>query len=194
MSTIELSLKGAASAFDDQGVKPSTRGLAIDDNLDFDAWAAIGERLGHLLAASAWWIGDWVNYGFYEYGKKYEAGLDVTGLAYGTLRNYASVCETFDVSRRRDTLSFMHHATVAGFDAVEQDEWLDRAEREGLSMHALRAAIDATRQLPSIDPVVLEPVRIRVEHDRAERWRAAAAAQELDLDVWAANVLDAAAA
>jgi hypothetical protein len=35
-----------------------------------------------------------------------------TGLDYQTLRNYAAVARRFELSRRRDNLSFHHHAEL----------------------------------------------------------------------------------
>jgi hypothetical protein len=45
------------------------------------------------------------------------------------------------LSRRRDNLSFGHHATVAALPPPLQDEWLDRAERDDLSVMKLRQAV-----------------------------------------------------
>jgi hypothetical protein len=50
-----------------------------------------------------------------------------------------------ELSRRRDNLSFSHHAELATLQAVEQDEWLERAELQGLSVSALRTVLRRER-------------------------------------------------
>jgi N6-adenosine-specific RNA methylase IME4 len=74
-----------------------------------------------------WDIGDWWNEGE-AYGERAQivtAG-DWTGPAHQTCRNAGSVCVAFkEVSRRRDTLSFEHHAEVAALPTDKADELLD---------------------------------------------------------------------
>jgi hypothetical protein len=48
--------------------------LTLSDSLTFDEWLAIGEKLAGLVDASAWWLGDWLFFGQWQYGKKYIAG------------------------------------------------------------------------------------------------------------------------
>jgi hypothetical protein len=55
--------------------------------------------------------------------------------------NYARVAKAITTSRRREVLSFSHHVEVAGLDDKSQIRWLERAERERLSVHALRGLI-----------------------------------------------------
>jgi hypothetical protein len=195
LSTLET-VKRAAGTIPHARLSP--RGLTLDDGLDYVAWQEVGVQLGALASASAWWIGDWCNYGFWEYGQKYEAARDATGLAYQTLRNYASVCEAFDVSLRRDKLSFTHHAHVAGLRAEEQVEWLDRAEANGWSTTQLFEELRSARKLPPVDAhrsEVARPLRaLAVEVPRAAQWQSAAKAEGLELEQWAAQVLDEAAA
>ena len=50
-----------------------------------------------------------------------------TGLDYQTLREYGVVARRFEWSRRRDNLSFQHHAEVCALTGAEQDRWLDLA-------------------------------------------------------------------
>ena len=40
------------------------------------------------------------------------------------------VAHKFEISRRRENLSFSHHAEVTALEPAEQDDWLDRAEAE----------------------------------------------------------------
>ena len=111
-------------------------------SLDEVDWIRCGQFLCRVEGAVQWWIGDWWAYGSErEYGDGVELAQRVGG-NYGTLRNYAFVCNNFELSRRRDNLSFGHHQAVCGLSSRrEQDRWLSRAEREQLSVGRLRAAI-----------------------------------------------------
>jgi N6-adenosine-specific RNA methylase IME4 len=91
-----------------------------------------------------WWIGDWWAYGEHRYGERKaatEPGGILEDLNFGTAANYGSVARAFETSRRREVLSFTHHAEVTGLTPALQDSWLARAEREGLSVNKLRAQI-----------------------------------------------------
>ena len=168
-------------------------GLRMDDGLGFDDWIRLGQQLGRISRASAWWLGDWLIYGERAYGGRYRTALTSTELEYQTLRNYAWVARRVPMSRRRDGLSFQHHAEVAALPEAEQDLWLRRAERLRWTRNELRRQLaaarrDATRRPPG--PIV---VQMRVAPDREERWRRAADAAECDLLEWLADAADQAA-
>lgn len=63
-----------------------------------------------------------------------------------TLRNYAMVARRFDVSRRRDTLTFQHHAEVCALADDDQDFWLDIAAEHHWSKADLRRRVRAARR------------------------------------------------
>jgi hypothetical protein len=109
--------------------------------LTFADWMRQGRCLGSVGRASGWWIGDWIRYGNARYGEKYETAAKLTGYDNHSLRNMAYVASRFEMSRRRDKLSFSHHAELAALAGDEQDRWLDRAELEGLSSRRLRAVV-----------------------------------------------------
>jgi hypothetical protein len=108
------------------------RELRIDD------WVRHGRSLGAIGRGSGWWIGDWVRFGTARYGEKYDIAARITGYDAQSLMNMAYVASRFDYSRRREKLSFSHHAEVAALPSDEQERWLDRAERERLSCRRLR--------------------------------------------------------
>ena len=116
------------------------------DDIDRGEWEAQGRWLGSLSRASQWWVGDWVRFGAVKYGEKYAQAAELTGYDEHSLRNMAYVASRFaESSRRRDNLSFSHHAELAALQAAEQDEWLGRAEREKLSVSALRTVLRRER-------------------------------------------------
>lgn len=105
-------------------------------------WAEVGEKLGRAHRASAWWIGDWINYGEgagYVSREKYELAQEITGMAPKTLRNYAAISRAFESSRRRDDLGFGHHATVVALPESERDLVLDQAADESWTLDRLRS-------------------------------------------------------
>jgi hypothetical protein len=104
-------------------------------------WVRQGQCLGTVSRASGWWIGDWTRYGNAKYGEKYEEAARITGYDVHTLMNMAYVASRFEISRRREKLSFSHHAELAAFPPNEQERWLNRVEQEGLSVHTLRAQL-----------------------------------------------------
>jgi hypothetical protein len=116
------------------------RDLSIAD------WVEQGRWLGALGRASGWWIGDWLRYGNARYGDKYAPTAAATGYDVQSLMNMAYVAGRFEVPRRREGLSFSHHAELAGLAPDEQDLWLDRAEAEAMSVRALRSELRATRR------------------------------------------------
>ena len=121
-------------------------GLRLPASLPFERWQALGRRIGSITNASSWWLGDWALYGEGSYGEKYKQAIAVTGLDYQTLRNYAWVAGRFDLSRRRDKLSFGHHAELAALPEHQQDEWLDQAENSRWSRNELRTHLRQEKQ------------------------------------------------
>jgi Thioredoxin len=166
-------------------------GLSLPASLSFERWQALGRRIGSITNASSWWLGDWAFYGQGSYGEKYKQAIEVTGLDHQTLRNYAWVAGRFDLSRRRDNLSFAHHAEVAALLDEEQDEWLDLAERSRWSRNELRARL--RKEKPARIPSEVELVRLNVDAARVQRWKAAADAASLDLTEWLVAAADDAA-
>jgi len=166
-------------------------GLRLPASLSFERWQALGRRIGSVANASSWWLGDWAFYGEGSYGEKYKQAIAVTGLDYQTLRNYAWVAGRFDLSRRRDKLSFGHHAELAALAEHQQDEWLDQAERSRWSRSELRSRLRSEKQARI--PGGVEHVRLKVDTARVERWKAAAEAERLDLTDWLGAAADNAA-
>jgi hypothetical protein len=106
-------------------------------------WIAAGRRLGSISRCSQWWVGDWLRYGTTRWGEKYVEAAKITGYDPKSLRNIAYVASRFDLSRRRDNLSWSHHAELAMLEPAQQSEWLDRASRDRLSVSDLRTELRA---------------------------------------------------
>jgi len=161
--------------------------------MSFTEWTALGRRLAHVSSASAWALGDWLLFGQRSFGRRYRTALQETNLDYQTLRNYVWVAGRFDPPRRRDALSFQHHAEVASMPEAEQDLWLHRAETEHWSRNELRRRLSKHRS-PRLAPAATAVVmRFEVAPEDARRWSRAAASKRLALQDWLRTVADAAA-
>jgi hypothetical protein len=142
-----------ASGVDDRGLERPGAGRPFGvvawipgRDIDQNEWVAVGRRLGGIVRCSQWWIGDWVSYGSTKWGQKYVVAARITGYDVHSLRNMVWVASRFEPSRRRDDLTWSHHASVATLEANEQDHWLDRASSQKLSVLDLRIEIRAARQ------------------------------------------------
>lgn len=182
-----------------QAVRARRTGLCLPARLSFAAWRRIGEHLLLVSDSSGWWLGDWLVYGEGRFGDRYKQAIAKTSLDYQTLRNYAWVARRFDVSRRRDTLSFQHHVEVAALPPEQQRMWLDRAETFGWSRNRLRRELRASRTLrdsatpadTATKPVVI--LQIGVDQEQQQRWQQAAVRVNRRLEDWVAQVIDDAA-
>lgn len=128
-------------------------------SLPLAEWIRYGNRFGVLGRACGWWIGDWVNYGNAAYGEKYSRAARITRHDVQTLMNMAYVASRFEISRRRENVSWSHHAELAGLPPAEQDRWLGRIEAHSLTVKDLRLELrrgrsacerpDAAEAMPS---------------------------------------------
>jgi hypothetical protein len=127
-------------------------GWTPPEQLDRPGWLAAGTSLAEFGRVNNWWVGDWVRYGNERWGEKYTQAAKITGLDSKTLRNIAYVASRFDLSRRRDNLTWTHHAEVASLPNDEQERWLDRSLALRLSPGDLRIEVRAAQRASSYDP------------------------------------------
>lgn len=125
----------------DNSVMLRKSGLLFVRGVGFNSWESIGQQLLSVTESATWWIADWVAYGEQAFQDRYREAVQRTSLNYQTLRNYVWVARRFDLSRRRDNLSFGHHAEVAALDRPEQDYWLRKAEELTWSRNQLRSEV-----------------------------------------------------
>lgn len=131
----------------------SPQGLVVHGSPTFEQWATFGGRLFGIKSAVQWAMGDWINYGETRWGEKYAQALDVFDLDYGYLRNLAWIASRFDLSRRRVTLSWSHHAVTAPLETAQQDGLLLEAQTKQLSRDDLRERVRAIKAIQSGTPV-----------------------------------------
>lgn len=133
----------------DGGERADSRSLRIfwepQGELDRPAWVEAGRKLGAFGRGGQWWVGDWLVYGTFRWGKKYAEAARITGYDAGSLRNMAWMASQFPSARRRVALTWCHHAAVAGLSEAEQERWLDLVSAQRLTVADLRLALRAGR-------------------------------------------------
>ncbi|HUA28991.1 MAG TPA: LmbU family transcriptional regulator [Streptosporangiaceae bacterium] len=184
-----------------------SNGLLFARRPSLQSWNAIGEQLIAVADSSTWWIADWLAFGESTFKDRYLEAAKKTQLNYQTLRNYTWVARRFELSRRRDSLTFGHHAEVAALDPPEQDYWLRKAEDLGWSRNKLRCevreslrerqndeAVQAAADCDDSDGVcaTYETLRLQVTAEQVEAFTTIAGQHELALEEWAISVLQAA--
>ena len=135
-------------------------GWVPEGDVDYSDWIETGRYFGALGRGSQWWIGDWLLYARGKWGEMYTQAVKITGYDYGSLRNMTSVAQEFVLSRRRDKLSWGHHAAVAGLAPEQQDHWLDQAITLKWSRDDLRTELRTSRRvLSTVASDTHEPVQ-----------------------------------
>jgi N6-adenosine-specific RNA methylase IME4 len=140
---MKATTKHSASRLTLPGTRTRT-GWQIPEGLTFNEWVDFGRSLTEIDGSVQWWLGDWWAYGEHEYGGRRaatEPGGVLEGLNFQTAQNYGTVAKAVETSRRREVLSFSHHAEVASLTPAQQEAWLNRAETDRLSVSKLRLAI-----------------------------------------------------
>lgn len=121
----------------------TAKGLRVDQGThpDVTAWAETLARITRLRSGVQWAVGDLL---LYADQRQYDEGLvetamEATGFKRGTILNLKSVAKAFPRGQRLLSLSWSHHALVAGFEDEERVAILRDAARQGLSWEELQA-------------------------------------------------------
>ena len=166
-------------------------GVRLDPALSYEAWRRLGCGLATGFDDSRWALGDWAAFGRDRYGRYYRDALFATGVDFATIGGYAAVARRFAPERRRDDLSFRHHAEVWGVagDPV-QNAWLAAAASGRWSWKELRRRLHgADGAAPATDRNVV----VAADEAQQARWLRAASRSRCALDEWIAHALDHAA-
>ena len=120
----------------------SATGLRLSDpNLPLEEFEHICYVLGRMHEAVRFAIGDAILYGEALYGEAAFQAFEALNISEEARQEYVRVAQRVPFSRRHPELSWSHHRAVAALEPPEQASWLERAEREQLSHHALREAL-----------------------------------------------------
>ena len=120
------------------GFKISSVGAVANKGLTLDQWEDALHVLSHIERRFSWVLGDVLLSlrGKWEQGSLEEI-CERFGIAYQTANNASYICRAFEeLSRRRDNLTYGHHAEVANRD--DADELLDWCEDHDASIKDLR--------------------------------------------------------
>jgi len=142
-------------------------GLIADEEVAFEEWEQLGKVLQRFEASIQWLIGDWMAYGERTWGQTYEQVGEVTGYNVKSLYQYAWVSRNVDFSIRIEKLSFGHHVLVAGLEPQQQQQWLEYADANDLSVSQLRQAMTqnppALSQQEGLDALFSPEIKRRIK-------------------------------
>ncbi len=109
-----------------------------------EAFVAAGRALMEQRSGSCWELADWVGRGASGLGattaREAARGL---GISAGKFSDYLTISDSYPKFRRRNSLTFSHHAEVARLSEAERERILDAAEAGGWSRRQVR---DAARE------------------------------------------------
>lgn len=128
------------------GAELTQVGWAPSKDIGLAEWSAMGRRFGEIGRCSQWWLGDWIHYGNARFGERYTRAVKLTGYDAQSLMNMVYVASRFEIYRRRENLSWSHHAALAALDVDSQEHWLERASADKLSVADLRVELRGRRQ------------------------------------------------
>lgn len=126
------------------GLRYQPTSLVIGKRLTLAHALEIATSLGAMAQGHQWWIGDLlvaVDERFGEDGSQVEHAL---GIAPQTALNYRWVASRIQASRRRETLTWSHHAEVARLEPDDQDAALEHAIADSLGVRELRDYVALT--------------------------------------------------
>jgi len=121
-------------------------GMEIPDDATEDELLEIGVILDGLETSVLWNIGDWFNRTERIWGQTYlndpqQDDYSQMWLRYQTLRDYAWIARSVQLSFRKRQLSFSHHRNVASLEKYPdlQERWLNYAIMHKLTVSVMRA-------------------------------------------------------
>lgn len=98
------------SEFDVHGATFSPISMDVPTGLSESDWMAIGRNLATAQNASLFWVGDWVDAGAAQFGKRvaYDLAQAATGMGRGSLYTIHVVSRAINPARRVPELTFKH--------------------------------------------------------------------------------------
>lgn len=178
------------SAYNVSGAHLNPTELVIDAGMAEGEWMQIGRMLAHVCQAAYWWIGDFVLYGFQNYGKKaaYDLAQQATGYSRHSLFNCVYVARRFPPHRRVAALTFYHHYMLVGFEPDLADRLLAEAVQLGLTGRQLRdMARDEIGETKEKAP--RDHIRVTLRKEVLEKLKEMARSQDLSVELFAAGIL-----
>jgi hypothetical protein len=100
-------------------------------------WMQVFKALRMIEGSVQFWIGDCLAYKKQKWGM-YDEMIEETEYEKGSLRYIKLVAEKIESARRRADLTFSHHLEVVKLSPEKQDEYLEKASENKLSVRDLR--------------------------------------------------------
>lgn len=124
-------------------ISPNGMGVRTDKAPSKEEWQHVETVLKRVHRSFKWILADWLNYGYqHKWGDKYTEAAEWSGLKEKSLREYAYIAASVDLSIRMDKLSFGHHQAVAHLTSSDdQRKWLEDAVKNGWTVRQLRHAM-----------------------------------------------------
>jgi len=134
---------------DPSWVKYNKRALIVTRKTapPFEEWVSVMETMNQVGQSHTFWLGDLYLVGEQFYGEERATSImDSTDWNLKTLQNAASICRRIEPTRRREELSYSHHAEVGYLEPDEQDYYLQKAIDNQLSVTKLRNMINYEKE------------------------------------------------
>ena len=128
--------------------------LVMPEDMTFDEWADLGDRLERMSEGVMWWVGDWWRTGQQRYGERAKHAAESGRWSFQTFADAGWVAAKFETSRRREVLPFSHHREVAALPEPVADELLDKAEAERWTREELRQQVREVRRSDRVATIV----------------------------------------
>lgn len=125
----------------DGTIQLSNLGVQFEGDVSEQAVDDLLRKAGTVARGCMFIIGDAINFANGKWGEKYDHWMQLTGLEYQTLRHASSIARKIDLCLRRHNLTYDHHKMIAPLPPDEQKQWLDLAEKEGMSSRRLRKSL-----------------------------------------------------
>jgi hypothetical protein len=159
-------------------MRKSNIGFHLPVPLAEEIWCIALRKAARTASTSRWHLADLLLHAEGKrYGKTHQAAIAETGLAPQTIANLKSVARGIEISRRRENLSFGHHAEVAALPKHQQDQLLELAVKNHWTRNDLREQVQksdladdepfrprSTDKSPPTDPPTPHFVRVRSEN------------------------------
>jgi HTH domain found in ParB protein len=131
--------------------------FSLPEDLSYEQWAALGDRIRRAANAVLWTWGEWWLYGEHHYGDAaYQAAP--TGYRSETLRKAAWVCSRIPREERDDRLPFGHFSALARLeDSVARATFRDRAIAEDWTVRETERAVSQAKSGVRDEDVELAP-------------------------------------
>lgn len=149
----------------------TTTALLLDDpDFSYERFEALGAFFGRIRKSSAWWLGDWLNFGERTYDDRFAQAAAATGLSEETLQRYMRVSAAIPADMRRESLPYGVHSMLKSKSLPEAAYWLDRAEAGGwgeaeLREHMRAEKAEANPPLPGAESFDLRDVALAILRD-----------------------------